>query len=105
MESNYSLRKQIETSHIDYGKEKYISWSVNERLINSITIQHLCVRNNADDEDITPYATFTLKPICGMDTNRSLMSVPSIRGPDSHSSNSIEGKKLSNCTRKMKKKK
>ena len=44
-----------------------------------------------DDDDITPYATFTLKPINGMDTTRSLMSVPSVRGPDSHSSNSIEG--------------
>ena len=50
--------------------------------------------NIADDDDITPYATFTLKPICGMDTSRSLMSVPSIRAPDSHSSNSIEGDEL-----------
>lgn len=47
-----------------------------------------------DDEDITPYATFTLKPICGMDTVRSLMSVPTLRAPDSHSSNSIEGESL-----------
>jgi len=59
--SSYSLRKQVQTTPVDY-----------------------------DDDDITPYATFTLKPICGMDTSRSLMSVPSIRAPDSHSSNSIE---------------
>ena len=50
--------------------------------------------NFSDDDDITPYATFTLKPICGMDTTRSLMSVPSMRAPDSHSSNSIEGDEL-----------
>ena len=45
-----------------------------------------------DDGDITPYATFTLKPISGMDTCRSLMSAPSVRGraDDSHSPNSIE---------------
>jgi len=59
--STYSLRKQVQTTPVDY-----------------------------DDDDITPYATFTLKPICGMDTTRSLMSVPSMRAPDSHSSNSIE---------------
>lgn len=48
-------------------------------------------RKYLDDDDITPYATFTLKTISGCDTSRSLMSVPSVRGPDSHSSNSIEG--------------
>jgi hypothetical protein len=50
--------------------------------------------DDGDDGDITPYATFTLKPISGMDTCRSLMSAPSVvsrgRPDDSHSPNSIE---------------
>ena len=66
--SLYSLRKP----HIDYDQDH----SDNEN----------------DDGDITPYATFTLKPIIsGHDTTRSLMSVPTIRATDSHSSGSIEG--------------
>lgn len=63
--SSYSLRKQIDFDEDD-----------------------------DDDGDITPYATFTLKPINGMDTCRSLMSAPSAASSglpdDSHSPNSIE---------------
>ena len=66
--SNYSLRKPIQNPSIEYD----------------------------DDDDITPYATFTLKTIQGMDTSRSLMSAPTIRASgggysDSYSTNSIEG--------------
>lgn len=54
-------------------------------------IERFQLEINADDEDITPYATFTLKPICGTDTTRSLMSAPSAPATDSQSNDSIEG--------------
>lgn len=62
-----------------------------EKCKNMMASNWFPVINAVDDDDITPYATFTLKPICGTDTVRSLMSVPTMRAPDSHSSNSIEG--------------
>ena len=80
-ESSYSLRKPNQPITVDYGKSVAIS----------IACDIYIEPESIGEEDITPYATFTLKPICGMDTTRSLMSVPSVRGPDSHSSNSIEG--------------
>lgn len=66
-------------------------------VVEVINLVWLIVNFLADDDDITPYATFTLKPISGMDTTRSLMSVPSGRGADSYSSNSIEGEFVVVC--------
>lgn len=62
--SRYSLRKDVEYGRIDPTAPFDSDW---------IDVS-VCI----EDDDITPYATFTLKPICGgMDTGgRSLASYP-----------------------------